>query len=264
MASLGGAQRFNAQMTVQGLGLDPNAYKWVAIGGGDGPALQALDTGRTQLASLSHLGAAMAEGKGFAKTIHVVLPHTATYTPPMPRLVVVAPKKSWIKDHEDAATLYVEMMLDMMRQWQDHADAWITPADKIFANSGVSDAQLQTVWQRVPGRWLLFGEWRRQLRRTAEDHGSVLPAARRGRPTNISPSRTHAYDTGPLSKALDKMGVVKPGRPGPARHAPTGTRARTHRVSGRGRPAPEHRFESAIDARARVRQCPQKLRQPVG
>ncbi len=57
IASLGGAQRFNGQMAVQGMGLDPNAFRWVAIGGGDGPALQALDSGRTQLASLSHLGA---------------------------------------------------------------------------------------------------------------------------------------------------------------------------------------------------------------
>ena len=27
----------------------------------------------------------------------------------------------WLKDHQAAATRYVEMMLDMMRQWEDHA-----------------------------------------------------------------------------------------------------------------------------------------------
>ncbi|MGH7088361.1 MAG: ABC transporter substrate-binding protein, partial [Stellaceae bacterium] len=60
VASLGGAQRFNGQMAVAGMGLDPNDFRWVAIGGGDGPNLQALDTGRTQLASLSHFGALLA------------------------------------------------------------------------------------------------------------------------------------------------------------------------------------------------------------
>ncbi len=118
------------------MGLDPNAFRWVAIGGGDGPALQALDSGRTQLGSLSHLGAELAEAKGYTKTIHVLVPHTSKFTPPVPRLVVVA-RTDWIKDHEAAATDYVEMMLDMMRQWQAHGNTWVTPAEAIFKNSGV-------------------------------------------------------------------------------------------------------------------------------
>jgi len=211
VASLGGAQRFNGQMAVQGLGLDPNAYKWVAIGGGDGPALQALDTGRTQLASLSHLGAALAEAKDFTKTIHVVLPHTARYTPPMPRLIVVA-RESWIKDHEDAATRYVEMMLDMMRQWQDHADAWVTPADKIFTNSGVAAAQMQSVWQqfRDGGYFSVNGGVNYAATQKIMDLFFQL----RGEGANEYLAKpADAYDTGPLSKALDKIGVVK-GTPG--------------------------------------------------
>jgi ABC-type nitrate/sulfonate/bicarbonate transport system substrate-binding protein len=103
IASLGGAQRFNGQMMLQGMNLNPDGFRWVAIGGGDGPALQALESGRTQLASLSHLGAELAEAKGYTTNIHVVVPHTAKYTPPVPRLVVLA-REDWIKSHEDAAT----------------------------------------------------------------------------------------------------------------------------------------------------------------
>jgi ABC-type nitrate/sulfonate/bicarbonate transport system substrate-binding protein len=207
VASLGGAQRFNGQMAVQGLGLDPNAYKWVAIGGGDGPALQALDTGRTQLASLSHLGAAMAEAKGFTKTIHVVLPHTAKYTPPMPRLVVVA-RTDWIKDHDAAATDYVETMLDMMRQWQDHADAWITPAEKIFTNSDVKNDQLKTVWQefRDGGYFSVNGG----INYAATQKIMDLFFKLRGEGTNEYLAKpADVYAIAPMKAALDKMGVVK-------------------------------------------------------
>ena len=120
VASLGGAQRFNAQMTAVGMGFKPDAFQWVAISGADGARLQALDTGRTQLTNLSHLGAALAEAKGFTKQVHPVVLHTSQHTPPVPRLVVVA-QTSWLKDHQDAATRYVEMMLDANRQWQNNA-----------------------------------------------------------------------------------------------------------------------------------------------
>ena len=67
VASLGGAQRFNAQMTAEGMGYKSDAFQWIAISGADAARLEALDTGRTQLTSLSHLGAALAEAKGFTK-----------------------------------------------------------------------------------------------------------------------------------------------------------------------------------------------------
>ena len=38
VASLGGAQRFNAQMAVQGMGLATDAFRWTAIAGADGTA----------------------------------------------------------------------------------------------------------------------------------------------------------------------------------------------------------------------------------
>jgi ABC-type nitrate/sulfonate/bicarbonate transport system substrate-binding protein len=144
VASLGGAQRFNDQMAIQGMGLPADAFKWVAIPGGDGPRLQALETGRTQLATLSHVGAALAQAKGYTTHIHVLVPHTSKYTPPIPRLVIVA-QESWIKAHQDAAQRYVEMMLDAMRQWQDNPQSWVTPGAAIFAKSGLSSAQLQAV-----------------------------------------------------------------------------------------------------------------------
>ena len=211
VASLGGAQRFNGQMAVQGMGLDPNDFKWVAIPGGDGPALQAVETGRTQLASLSHLGAALAEAKGYTTNIHVVVEHTAKTTPPVPRLVVVA-RADWIKDNEDTATRYVEMVLDMMRQWQNGADAWVKPGQEIFKQGGVSDAQMETVWRqfRDGGYFSVNGGVNYAATQKIMD---LFFKLRGEGPNEYLAKPADVYDTGPLSKALTKMGVVK-GTPG--------------------------------------------------
>jgi ABC-type nitrate/sulfonate/bicarbonate transport system substrate-binding protein len=207
IASLGGAQRFNAQMTVEGMGLEADAFKWLGIGGGDGPALEAVDTGRTQLASLSHLGAELAEIKGYTSTIHVIVPHTSKYTPPIPRLVVVA-RTDWLKDHEDAATRYVEMMLDMMRQFQSSGDAWVKPAEKIFSEGGLNPDQLHTVWQqfRDGGYFSVNGGINFAATQKVMD---LYFKVRGDSPNEYLSKPADVYDTGPLKKALDKMGVAK-------------------------------------------------------
>lgn len=211
VASLAGAQRFNAQMAVQGLGLGPDAFRWFAVGGGDGPNLQALESGRIQLGSISHLGAVQAEAKGLTKTIHVLLPHTAKYTPPVPRLVVVG-RSDWLKDHQAAATAYVEMVLDMMRQWEDNAQSWVKPAAAIFTNSGMDDQQLQKGWQAFHdgGYFSVNGGVNLAATQKIMDLFFKL----RGDSPNQDLSKpADLYDTGPLKAALDKMGVVQ-GTPG--------------------------------------------------
>ncbi|HUZ74537.1 MAG TPA: hypothetical protein VMU87_16250 [Stellaceae bacterium] len=211
IASLAGAQRFNGQMAIQGMGLDPNAFRWVAIGGGDGPALQAVDTGRTQLASLSHLGAVLAEVKGYTKTIHVLVPHTSKYTPPVPRLVVVA-KADWIKSHETAATDYVEMMLDMMRQFQAHGSAWVKPAEAIFKGSGLTGKQMETAWRafQTGGYFSVNGGINFAGTQKIMD---LFFKIRGESPNQYLSKASDVYDTGPLKRALDKMGIAK-GAPG--------------------------------------------------
>ncbi|HUB96403.1 MAG TPA: hypothetical protein VL993_10815 [Stellaceae bacterium] len=207
VASLGGAQRFNAQMAVQGLGFGPDAFRWVALGGGDGPSLQALDTGRTQLGSLSHLGAVQAEAKGYTKTIHAILPHTAKYTPPVPRLVVVA-RTEWLNDHQAEATAYVEMMLDMMRQWQDSADAWVKPGAAIFKNSDMTEDQLAKAWRlfRDGGYFSVNGGINMAATQKIMD---LFFKIRNESATADLSKPADVYDTRPLKAALDKMGVVK-------------------------------------------------------
>lgn len=211
VASLAGAQRFNAQMAVQGLGFAPDAFRWVAIGGGDGPELQALDSGRVQLGSLSHLGAVQAAAKGLTKTIHQVLPHTAKYTPPVPRLVVVA-RSEWLKDHQATAIAYVEMVLDMMRQWQDNAQAWVKPAAAIFTNSGMDEKQLEEGWKafRDGGYFSVNGGVNLAATQKIMD---LFFKLRNDSPNQNLSKPADIYDTGPLKAALDKMGVVK-GTPG--------------------------------------------------
>jgi len=145
VASLGGAQRFNAQMTVEGMGFKSDAFQWIAITGTDAARLEALDTGRTQLTNLSHLGAALAEAKGFTKQVHILVEHSSKYTPPVPRLVVVA-QTDWLKSHQDEATRYVEMMLDAHRQWESNANSWIDATKKIYPEAGLNDQELKAAW----------------------------------------------------------------------------------------------------------------------
>lgn len=232
VASLAGAQRFNAQMTVQGMGFPADAYRWIAISGGDGPHVQALATGRVGLASLSHLGAELAIAKGYASKLHALVPHTAKYTPPVPRLVVVA-KEDWIKSHEAEATHYVEMMLDAARQWQTNAKSWIEPSDKIFKKSGLNDKQLHRAWQefRDGGYFSVNGGVNYAATQKVM---SLFFKLRHESPNQYLSKPADIYDTGPLKTALDKMGVAKgtPGLPdtpdwykGMRKHAATGGHA---------------------------------------
>lgn len=211
VASLGGAQRFNAQLAVEGMGYAPDAYRWVAISGGDGPHIQALVTGRVQLASVSHIGAELAIAKGYTSKIHVLMPHTAKYTPPVPRLVIVA-NEDWIKSHEAEATDYVETMLDASRQWENNANSWIGPAEKIFKKSGLNAQQLHAAWQGFHdgGYFSVNGGVNYAATQKIMD---LFFKIRQESPNKYLSKPADIYDTGPLKAALDKMGVVK-GTPG--------------------------------------------------
>jgi ABC-type nitrate/sulfonate/bicarbonate transport system substrate-binding protein len=211
VASLAGAQRFNAQMTVEGMGFKPDAFRWTAISGADSARLQALDTGRTQLASLSHLGAMLAEAKGYTKQVHVIVAHTSKHTPPVPRLVVAA-SDDWLKSHQAEATRYVEMMLDANRQWENNAASWVAAADKIFKAAGLNDQQLHEAWKEFHdgGYFSVNGG----INYAATQKILDLFFKLRNESGNQYLSKpSDIYDTGPLKAALDKMGVVK-GTPG--------------------------------------------------
>lgn len=211
VASLGGAQRFNAQMTVEGMGMPADAFRYTAISGADGTRLEAIVTGRTQIASLSHLGAELAKSKGYTNKVHVLVEHTAKYTPPIPRLVVVA-KESWIKSHHDAAVRYVETMLNQGRLSEDDANAWVTASEKIFSKSGMTAAQLHDAWKELHdgGCFTINGGVNFAATQKVMDLFFKLrkesPNAHLSKPADI-------YDTGPLKEALDKMGLAK-GTPG--------------------------------------------------
>lgn len=213
IASLGGAQRFNDQMTVEGMHLNTDAFRWVAIPGGDGPRLQALETGRVQLATLSHVGAALAQAKGFTGDVHAVVPHTSKYTPPIPRLVIVA-EESWITSHEEAATRYVETMLDMSRQFENQPSSWVDASAAIFKKSGLSKKELKAVWQEFHdgGLFSVNGGINYAATQKVLD---LFFKLRKESPNQYLSKASDIYDTGPLKRALDKMGVVKatPGLP---------------------------------------------------
>jgi ABC-type nitrate/sulfonate/bicarbonate transport system substrate-binding protein len=210
VASLGGAQRFNAQMTVEGMGLKPNAFQWVPVPGADAPRLQALDTGRVQLATLSHLGAALARVKGFTKQVRLLVPHTSKYTPPVPRIVIVA-ETDWLKTHQAAATRYVETMLDEGRQWESHASTWIKPAQKLW-KSGLNTAQLRGAWRLFRGGGYFTINGGVNFAATQKIM-NLFFKIRHENPNQYLSKPADIYDTAPLRAALDKMGLAK-GTPG--------------------------------------------------
>jgi ABC-type nitrate/sulfonate/bicarbonate transport system substrate-binding protein len=207
VASLGGAQRFNAQMAAEGLGFKADSFQWIAISGADASRLEALATGRTQLTSISHLGAELATAKGFTKDVHALVVHTAQHTPPIPRLVVVA-QESWLQQHQDVATRYVEAMLDAGRQWQSQADSWVNAADKIYKEGGLNEQQLHDAWQlfRDGGYFSINGGINYAATQKVLD---LFFKLRNESPNQYLSKPSDVYDTGPLKAALDKMGVVK-------------------------------------------------------
>lgn len=211
VASLGGAQRFNAQMTVEGMGFKPDAFRWTAISGTDATRLQALDTGRVQITSLSHLGAALAEAKGFTKNVHVLVQHSAKYTPPVPRLVVVA-TTDWLASHRDVATRYVEMMLDANRQWESNADSWINAAEKIYKEAGLNHQQMKAAWQEFHDGGYFSVNGGVNFAATQKVMNLFFRLRKESANAHLS-KPADIYDTGPLKAALDKMGVAK-GTPG--------------------------------------------------
>ncbi len=211
VASLGGAQRFNAQMTVEGMGFKPDAFRWTAISGADAARLEALDTGRTQLANLSHLGVMLAQAKGYTKQVHVLVAHTSRHTPPVPRLVVVA-STDWLASHQAIATRYVKMMLDANRQWENNADSWVAAAGKIYQAAGLNNQQLHEAWKLFHdgGYFSVNGG----INYAATQKVLNLFFKLRSESGNQYLSKpADIYDTRPLKAALDKMGVVK-GTPG--------------------------------------------------
>jgi ABC-type nitrate/sulfonate/bicarbonate transport system substrate-binding protein len=206
VASLGGAQRFNAQLTVEGLGFKPDAFRWVAISGTDAARLQALDTGRTQITDLSHLGAALAKAKGFTEQVHVLVAHTSQHTPPIPRLVMVA-RADWLASNKEVATRYVETLLDANRRWESNADAWVDAAMKIYAQSGMTRDQLKAAWQEFHDGGYFSVNGGINLAATQKVVDLFFKLRNEG-PNQYLKTAADIYDTGPLQAALDKMGVV--------------------------------------------------------
>ncbi len=213
VASLGGAQRFNAQMTVEGLGFKPDAFRWIAISGADSARLQALDTGRTQITDLSHLGAALAVAKGFTENIHILVAHTAQHTPPIPRLVAIA-TTDWLSSHKDVATRYVETMLAAGRAWEDNEDSWVDAALKIYQGSGMTGPQLKGAWQQFHDGGYFSVNGGINLAATQKVLDLFFKIRNEG-PNQYLTKAADIYDTGPLQAALDKMGLAKatPGLP---------------------------------------------------
>lgn len=121
-------------------------------------------------------------------------------------------KADWIKDHEAAATDYVEMMLDMMRQWQAHGNTWVTPAEAIFKNSGVSGAQLHSAWRAFQSGGYFSVNGGVNLAGTQKIM-DLFFKLRDESPNKYLSKASDVYDTGPLEKALAKMGIAK-GAPG--------------------------------------------------
>ncbi len=122
--------------------------------------------------------------------------HSAKYTPPMPRLVVVA-QTDWLKTHQDEATRYVELMLDANRQWENNADSWVDAAKKIYPEAGLNDQQLHAAWQlfRDGGYFSVNGGINYAATQKVMD---LFFKLRSESPNQYLSKPADIYDTGPL------------------------------------------------------------------
>ena len=104
------------------------------------------------------------------------------------------------------------MMLDANRQWENNAEFWVAAAGKIYKEAGLNDKQLHEAWKefRDGGYFSVNGG----INLAATQKIMNLFFKLRDEKGNQYLSKpSDVYDTGPLSAALDKMGVVK-GTPG--------------------------------------------------
>jgi ABC-type nitrate/sulfonate/bicarbonate transport system substrate-binding protein len=148
----------------------------------------------------------LARVKGLTKKVRLLVPHTSKFTPPVPRIVIVA-KTDWLKTHQKAATRYVETMLDEGRQWEKNSASWVNPAQKIW-NSGLNDAQLTDAWRqfRSGGYFTINGGVNFAA---TQKIMNLFFKIRHEKPNQYVSKPADIYDLAPLRAALSKMGVAK-------------------------------------------------------
>ena len=212
VASLGGAQRFNAQMTAEGMGFKADAFQWIAISGADGRAL----AGARHRPHPAHQPLASRRRARRGQGLHQAGPRSRPAHVEVHSAGAAAGRRgaerTGSRTHQDAATRYVEMMLDANRQWQDNADSWIGAAQKIYKEAGLNEQQLHAAWQqfRDGGYFSVNGGINFAATQKIMD---LFFKLRNESPNEYLSKPADVYDTGPLKAALDKMGVVK-GTPG--------------------------------------------------
>jgi len=215
IASLGGSQRFYSILTVRAMGLSEKDFKWQAVGG-SATAVPALLNRRVDLVTITPTAAPRLMKQEGAENVHALVENTAEYTPPFPNFVLIARNK-WVKENPEAAERYVEMMLDASRQWSKKAEAWVEPSSRIF--NVLTKDELREVY----GTLTKGGFW-------AENGGINYAAAQKvldlffeirgDKPNQHLSKAADVFNTGPLKKVLDRVGVIKGSRDEPDWYRP--------------------------------------------
>ncbi len=215
IASLGGSQRFYSILTVRALGLSEKDFKWKAVGSTP-TAVPALLNRRVELITVNPIGAQTLKRQEGAEDVHALIENTAKYTPPFPNFVLIARNK-WVKENPEAAERYVEMFLDASRQWSKKAEAWVEPSRRIF--KALTKGELTEVY----GTMTKDGFW-------AENGGINYAAAQKvldlyfeirgDKPNQYLSKAADVFNTGPLKKVLDRVGVIKGSRDKPDWYKP--------------------------------------------
>lgn len=201
--SLGGSARFMTILMLKHFGLADKEIQWKTAGG-TAQALPLVYTGQIDALTITPTGALLMKGPE-AKDVHVLLENTAQFTPPFPNFVFVA-KKSWLDKNPQAADRFVAAMVEMMRAFAADKSRYAQAVAKL--NPGLySPEEIDRLWKSLHegGYWAVNGGINLAGVKAVLD---LFFEVRGDRPNDKLSRAEDLFDTAPLKRVLDKIGLA--------------------------------------------------------
>lgn len=202
--SLGGSARFMTVIVLKHFGLSDKDVQWKAAGG-NAPALAILYSGQIDALTLVPTALPLMKGPE-AKDAHVLVANTAQITPPFPNFVFVA-KKSWLDKNSQAADRFVSAMMEMMRGLAAEKSRFALAVAKLTPGLYTPE-EVDGMWRSLSegGFWAVNGGINLASVKGVLD---VFFEIRGDKPNAKLNKPEDLFDTGPMKRVLDKIGVAR-------------------------------------------------------
>ncbi len=201
--SLGGSARFMTVIVLKHFGLSDKDVQWKAAGGTAG-TLAILYSGQIDAITLVPTALPLMKGPE-ARDAHVLVANTAQITPPFPNFVFVA-KKSWLDKNPQAAERFVTAMMEMMRDMAANKARFALAVARLTPGL-YSPEDVDGMWKSLSegGFWAVNGGINLASVKGVLD---VFFEIRGDKPNDKLNKAADLFDTGPMKRVLDKMGVA--------------------------------------------------------